>query len=508
MNKKQRKKARKMKSLMRLAKRNSSDKNVTESGLNSTEAKYLQKTQQQLLNEKPTTISEKEIASTGSKTDRSSCGKQIALGGQQLSTDFKLDIDFINKKLPKELIIRIFSYLDINSLCRCACVSKYWNTLALDGSNWQYVDFFNFQTDISSNVVENLASRCREFLKAIRLENCRWVTDDSIKTLFKSCVNIEILNLKHCVKLTDYAFAGLQGSLIKVTNINLESCLIGDRTILAISKGCPNLESIDISWCKNVTNHALEELVVSCTNLKYFSSRGLTTMNNSVLTKISINCINLTHLNINNCSNVSDDGLISVANGCTLLKFLGVSNCSYISNDTLKALGTSCKDLTILEASYCINLSDTGFAEISKGCSKLERLDLEECNRITDQTINNIAANCSKLRHLTLSRCELITDEAISKLSLSNCAMINETLQVLELDNCPLISDTSLKHLYACKSLLHLELYDCQLISRSGIHKFQKALPNCKVHAYFAPPIPASSQRPTRSCSCKCCTIL
>ncbi len=40
------------------------------------------------------------------------------------ASDTNLDVDFINKKLPKELIIRIFSYLDINSMCRCACVSK------------------------------------------------------------------------------------------------------------------------------------------------------------------------------------------------------------------------------------------------------------------------------------------------------------------------------------------------------------------------------------------------
>ena len=32
--------------------------------------------------------------------------------------------DLINKKLPKELLIRVFSYLDVISLCRCAQVSK------------------------------------------------------------------------------------------------------------------------------------------------------------------------------------------------------------------------------------------------------------------------------------------------------------------------------------------------------------------------------------------------
>lgn len=43
---------------------------------------------------------------------------------------------------------RIFSYLDVVSLCRCAQVSRAWNVLALDGSNWQKIDLFDFQTDV------------------------------------------------------------------------------------------------------------------------------------------------------------------------------------------------------------------------------------------------------------------------------------------------------------------------------------------------------------------------
>lgn len=34
------------------------------------------------------------------------------------------EFDLINKMLPKELLIRIFSHLDTVSLCRCAQVSK------------------------------------------------------------------------------------------------------------------------------------------------------------------------------------------------------------------------------------------------------------------------------------------------------------------------------------------------------------------------------------------------
>jgi len=49
------------------------------------------------------------------------------------------------------VIDRIFSYLDVVSLCRCAQVSKAWNVLALDGSNWQRIDLFDFQRDVEVN---------------------------------------------------------------------------------------------------------------------------------------------------------------------------------------------------------------------------------------------------------------------------------------------------------------------------------------------------------------------
>ncbi len=50
--------------------------------------------------------------------------KKDLLNGFLSNDSNALEIDLINKILPKELIIRVFSYLDIISLCRCAQVSK------------------------------------------------------------------------------------------------------------------------------------------------------------------------------------------------------------------------------------------------------------------------------------------------------------------------------------------------------------------------------------------------
>jgi len=57
---------------------------------------------------------------------------------------------------------RVFSYLDIVSLCRCACVSKYWHQIALDGSNWQRVDLFRYQTCVKVKKLRVLTLFCIE----------------------------------------------------------------------------------------------------------------------------------------------------------------------------------------------------------------------------------------------------------------------------------------------------------------------------------------------------------
>uniref|UniRef100_A0A3Q1G6H3 Uncharacterized protein n=1 Tax=Acanthochromis polyacanthus TaxID=80966 RepID=A0A3Q1G6H3_9TELE len=85
----------------------------------------------------------------------------------------------------------------------CLSPSQAWNVLALDGSNWQKIDLFNFQTDIEGRVVENISKRCGGFLRQLSLRGCLSVGDASMKTFAQNCRNIEVLNLNGCTKITD-----------------------------------------------------------------------------------------------------------------------------------------------------------------------------------------------------------------------------------------------------------------------------------------------------------------
>nr|XP_054750628.1 F-box/LRR-repeat protein 20-like [Lytechinus pictus] len=181
----------------------------------------------------------------------------------------------INQRLPKEDILRIFSYLDVVSLCRCAQVSKYWNLLALDGSNWQKVDLFNFQTDIEGPVVEHISKRCGGFLKNLSLHGCKSVTDDALNTFADNCRNIEVLNLEDCKRITDHTAQSLSRFSKKLSQLNMVSCTaITDNALKYLSDGCHVLSHLNISWCDQISDNGIEALVRGCSNIKVLILKG------------------------------------------------------------------------------------------------------------------------------------------------------------------------------------------------------------------------------------------
>ncbi|XP_033331546.2 F-box/LRR-repeat protein 2 isoform X1 [Megalopta genalis] len=426
----------------------------------------------------------------------------------QLTWVFHDDEAQINKKLPKELLLRILSYLDVVSLCRCAQVSKAWNVLALDGSNWQRIDLFDFQRDVEGPVIENISRRCGGFLRQLSLRGCQSIGNNSMRTLAQSCPNIEELNLSQCKKISDATCAALSSHCPKLQRLNLDSCPeITDIALKDLSDGCPLLTHINLSWCKLLTDNGVEALARGCPELRSFLCKGCRQLTNKAVKCLARFCQNLEAINLHECRNITDDAVKELSEQCPRLHYVCLSNCPNLTDVSLLTLAQHCPLLSVLECVACTHFTDAGFQALAKNCRLLEKMDLEECLLITDATLIHLAMGCPRLEKLSLSHCELITDEGIRQLALSPCAA--EHLAVLELDNCPLITDASLDHLLqACHNLERIELYDCQLITRAGIRRLRTHLPNIKVHAYFAPVTPPPSAGASRQRYCRCCVIL
>lgn len=417
------------------------------------------------------------------------------------------DQALINKKLPKELILRIFSFLDVVTLCRCAQVSKLWNVLALDGSNWQRVDLMIFQRDIEETVVLNLSRRCVGFLKSLSLKGCKSVGDGALRIFAQQCKNIEELCLEGCKKISDSTAISLSNYSGRLRRLDVSSCLqITDNSLSALSKGCTKLEYVNISWCTQISSHGLKLLAQGCQNLLIFIAEGCTLITDEGIYHLAKSCTRLRSVKLKTCENIKDGSVKSISENCKDISLLCVSGCIQLTDLSLQYLGNNSHELRTLEAAQCSQFTDAGFQALCRGCNKLQRLDLEECVQITDSTLNHLSLWCSGLQKLSLSHCELITDEGIRHFCGSPCAI--DHIEELELDNCPLITDNALDYLINCHQLKRVELFDCQLITKAGTRKLRAHLPDLRVHEYFAPVTPPPSVGGGRQRMCRCCVML
>uniref|UniRef100_A0A8C2YM28 F-box/LRR-repeat protein 20 n=1 Tax=Chinchilla lanigera TaxID=34839 RepID=A0A8C2YM28_CHILA len=338
------------------------------------------------------------------------------------------DEPVINKKLPKELLLWIFPFLDVVTLCRCAQVFRAWNVLR----------------DIEGRVLSLLG--------------CLGVGDNALRTFAQNCRNTEVLNVHGWTKTTDATYTSLSKLRSKLRHLDLASC----------------------TSIQTLTKDGIQALVRGCGRwwgLKASFVKGCTQLEDEALKYIGAHCPELVTLNLQTCLQITGEGLITICRGCHKVQSLCASGCSSITGAILNALDQNCPLLRILEVARCRQLTDVGFTTLARNCHELEKMDLEDCIQITDSTLIQLSVHCPRLQVLSLSHCELITDDGIHHLGNGPC--VHDQLEVIELDSCPLITDASV-------DLERIELYDCQQITCAGIKSLRTHLPNTKVHAYFA----------------------
>merc|ERR1712037_24493 len=407
-----------------------------------------------------------------------------------LELDKQVSSEPVFDKLPSTLILKIFSKLnagegtDIRMLSRCAQVSRLWHQLALDGSNWQTVDLFEFQKDVTAKAVKNISLRCGGFLRELSLRGCKNIDDLTIDVFTANCQKLTYLNLSDCKLITDASLISLARNCRNLRAINLFSCsTVTDPGLHALASGCTRLQEVDISFCQKISDAGVEAITSHCLDLKALFLRD-TSISDSVLSTIAANSSKLESLNVSYCS-ISSAGLSKIISSCANLKELYCARCPNVTDSALHALERFTKSaLRTLDIAGCNAISDHGVYSLFQSCTGLERIDLEECSGLSDATLLQLAIHCCNIKELTLSHCESITDEGIRHLCSGE---MRQSLELIDLDNCPLLTDTSLRLLENCPNLRQLELVDCHHISKTGIDRLERKIPGIKIHSYFAP---------------------
>lgn len=87
---------------------------------------------------------------------------------------------------------------------------------------------------------------------------------------------------------------------------------ITDSGLLAIIHGCPDLEMINIAYCRDITDKSFSSLR-KCSRLKTIEARGCPLITSFGLAEAVAGCKLLRRLDLKKCCNVDDAGMIPLA---------------------------------------------------------------------------------------------------------------------------------------------------------------------------------------------------
>jgi F-box/leucine-rich repeat protein 14 len=396
--------------------------------------------------------------------------------------------------LYPEILALIFGYLDVRDKGRVAQVCSSWRDSCYHKSVWKGVEAKIHlrncdhcpNDSISCNLHNALFnSLVRRGIKKIQLLSIR----RSVREVINGVPNLESLNLIGCYNLTDcWLTNALTRNVDSLLELNLSMCKpISDISLEKISEHLKFLELLDLSGCSNITNYGLLLLSRGLKRLKYLNLRscrhisdtGIGHISGTTPETIGTNGLEtLEFLGLQDCQKISDDALRHICCKLNQLKCINLSFCSSITDFGLKHLSMM-SNLREINLRSCDNITDTGLAHLSDGTAKhLQVLDVSfSSDKIGDQGLIHISQKLVHLKSLSLNACSGVTDEGLIKISRT----LNG-LRILNLGQCNKITDKGLcaigQHLV---NLTNIDLYGCSRVTTVGLEKIMQ-LPNLELN--------------------------
>ena len=268
-------------------------------------------------------------------------------------------------------------------------------------------------------------------LTDINLQDCDAVTDRGLEALAVSChmllpsrvlskakgdrfclavaahhPDLVDINLQDCEAVTDIGLEALAKSCPHLLPSKVISNAKGDRFCSAVAANHPDLTSIDLQACKQVTDKGLAALAQACPQLLPSEVLSLK-KGDAFCAAVATQHPNLQEIDLLKCVHVTDTGLAALAAGCgdllpskVLSKAKGDRFCEEAANQHFH--------LTEVSLAGCDRVTDRGVSALLNSWSKLSKINLQDCVHLTDNVLKVLVQNCSSVTEVNLDGCKKV----------------------------------------------------------------------------------------------------
>ncbi|KAK1768625.1 hypothetical protein QBC33DRAFT_448937 [Phialemonium atrogriseum] len=453
--------------------------------------------------------------------------RTIAAGVRPKKPAFK-----IWAKMPHEIKIHVFSFLQPKELVRVSRVSRDFYKTCFDGQLWTCFDASEFYKDIPAESLAKIIVAAGPFVKDLNLRGCVQVEHyKRAEVVAKACKNLMHATLEGCRNLQKATLHSLLKSNTKLAYLNLKGLTaVTNTTCKIIARSCLQLEIFNASWCKHMDARGIKSIVVGCHKLKDLRAGEIRGFDNLEVAEAIFRTNNLERLVLAGCEDLTDLALRAMLYGTNpemdvltdrpivpprKLRHLDLSRCSRLTTQGVKALGHFVPDLEGLQLSGVTSLTDAALEPILATTPRLTHLELEDLAELTNSILSEHLAKapCApNLEHLGISYCENFGDTGMLPV-IRNCTR----LRSVDMDNTR-ISDLVLAEAAAMvrgragssqtaasnqKRLrpqvgLSLVVYDCNNVTWTGIREVLSRNAEVKLPAAAASQPTEDGQSPAR----------
>ncbi|XP_072049746.1 F-box/LRR-repeat protein 12-like [Amphiura filiformis] len=294
--------------------------------------------------------------------------------------------------LADNVLVDIFSFLDVKDKCRTAQVCRRWNSLIHQKSLWKHIDLTPFKVDLRSiwKLVRAyytdmlLSLRLHGFTESIKSTEC---ISNAVLTDIKSrCPNLRELFVTKANLIT------INSSLLPAAlkQLTLHKCLIS------------------VDWLKPAVDKGLLKTV------EKLSLCGTTRTSDATLKDLT-KLPKLKSINLSGCYRIGESGVSAICQSLSQIEEAYFDGCD-INDQCLHHIGTRWTSLKVIILENCSRITDVGLGSLSI-LKKLTHVNLVSCSIGKQGVINFLTVTPSvKLECLKLSKDADYTGDDVSKL--------------------------------------------------------------------------------------------
>lgn len=434
--------------------------------------------------------------------------------------------------LPHEITVSIFALLTPKELIRASRVSKQFRAFCYDGQLWSSVDASEFYRDIPAESLTHIIKGAGPFVKHLNLRGCVQVEYyQRADIVAESCKNLVTATLEGCRNFRRQTLHKLLTGNDRLAHVNLTGLVaVNNHTCKVVARNCPQLESLNVSWCTHMDARGIKTILAGCPKLRDLRASEVKGFDSEVAEMI-FKAEYMERLVLSGCVDIDDEILQIMMHGIDpeidiledrpivpprKLRQLDMSRNPSITDKGIKALAYNVPELQGLQLSGLSLLTDDAFVALLPTIPFLTHLDLEEVHLISNELLSEHLAKAPfapSLEHLSLSYCENLTDAGVIPL-IRTCTK----LRSVDFDNTR-ISDAALTEaarMVRSRSMMNSDLknssrpvvslkmfvFDCPNVTSAGIRDVLHR--NAKVRTHTQPGAPSRQIYPSEIIELKC----